>query len=246
MNFLKRALKEADMTQAHLAKTLGVTDVAVNQWVNGKHKVPEKRVAQIEDVLNISLAQHMVDYNQIEAQGRTAVGWAILWPVKCPLEGFDAVPTVPRSPEDYKRRVLLWSRALKATKSEIEAAILGHGLLEVEDLQTISVLCGMTASGILFADQAGFKMTESEAVSKAVRAARKSVTFSEAHKVLTEGRAEFNEQQLAQDVPRALEELEDAKPAADIEWWLEGAAAPDGFKGNGVAQELQGRFKSHG
>ena len=246
MRFLRQALKEANMTQAQLARNIGVSDVAVNQWVNGKHKVPDKRIAQIEDVLGVDLRAHVVDYETITEHGRTPVGWAILWPVRCPLEGFDSVPTVPRSAEDYQRRVLLWSRLLDATKSELEQAILGQGLLTMGDAQRIAEHCGMRTNAVIFSDQVGYRQSEADAVQDALGfCINEGVqTFSKAHQRLTQARADFNEEGLQADPGRAQGDLDDGEAIPDIKWWLEGGAAPEGFKGQGVGQDLTGRFKS--
>lgn len=52
---IKAILKQRNMTQSELAKRLNVSQVALSQWVTGKTKPRTYNVADISNVLGISL-----------------------------------------------------------------------------------------------------------------------------------------------------------------------------------------------
>ena len=251
MSALKKALTDAEMTQAQLADALGVTPVAVNHWVNGRAPIPEDRAYQIQELLNVDMDEVTVDYSTIWHQGRTPVGYAILFPLKCPLEGFNALGVKPRSPEDFRRRVTLWARHLGIPRGRVEAAIMGRGLLEPEYLVKVAEGAVPALNPAQFAAQAGFKASETQALQQTLKEAQDDITFAMAIERLKAGRDEWLGQGLRPDKKRAFEVLDNGQPLEDLDWWLIGLDAPEEFEDTVEArrtevQDLSGRFRSAG
>ena len=49
---LKKLLKKNERSQAWLARKLNVTSMTVNYWYNGINNIPEKKIEEIEGILN--------------------------------------------------------------------------------------------------------------------------------------------------------------------------------------------------
>jgi transcriptional regulator with XRE-family HTH domain len=51
----KELLKKADLTEAQLARRLGITPAAVNKWCKGKSSPPYSSLREIANFLNVSV-----------------------------------------------------------------------------------------------------------------------------------------------------------------------------------------------
>ena len=54
MSFLK-ARKAAGLTQAQVAKMLGITDATISQWENGETKPKTSRLAEVAKIYNCTI-----------------------------------------------------------------------------------------------------------------------------------------------------------------------------------------------
>lgn len=248
MSYLKKALQQAGVTQAELARSLGVSDGAVNHWVTGKRPIPEDRIPQIEGLLSTDLSGVVVNYETLLKDGRTPIGYAIMWSLDCPVEGWVAGQHVPRSAEDLKRRVKLWSRHLSITSGELEQVILGNQLIPLTDALVIGEQAQHVRNPVIFAEQVGYEIDERTQVTIALeKLADEAQTFAEAFNRLGEIRKAVMAAPLQHLPVRAAQDLDNGSKPDDIQWWLDGEEEPDGWKPPvNLGQNHDGRFKSGG
>ena len=237
------------MTQADLARRLDVTTGAVSHWVKGRSPIPEERLEEIEAILGADLSDLLIDYSTLLDEARTPVGYAILWPVKCPLYGPHSKHVVPRSEEDFKQRMGLWAKELGVSRQTLEDAVVHGALLPITKIEAIGDIATHIHNPKVLARQAGFQESEGAALYRAVQeVAEKANTFNEAVEMLHEERERWATQSLHTNVPHAEERLDNGNENDDIEWWLRGDPAPEEFMENitraQAAQDLTGRFKS--
>lgn len=244
MSSLREALKDNGMTQAALAEELGVTDAAVNHWVQGKRPIPEDRLPQIEMLLKVDLSEAVVDYGKLLEAGRTPVGYAILWPLRCPLDTKHFTEAAPRSAEDFKRRLSVWSTELGISRGLLEQAILGTALLPLAAVEKLGELVTHVHNPGIMASQVGFKQAEVDALIDALEAPEGWEDFDAALKALTLAKQAWLEQGLTADEARAKRVLDNGNTNDDIQWWLDGKDGPDIVKADSARQTLAGRFQS--
>lgn len=242
---LRAALDAAKMSQHGLAERIGVTPAAVNHWVSGKQPIPEGRIEQIEEVLGVGLRASLVDYETLLDDARTPLGFAILWMVPDPLVKAEGGHFSPRSAEDLKRRVLLWSRELGVTRGDLEQALLGNKLLPLDVVEQAAEIAPTILNPATLAPVVGFKEPEAVAVLTAAEEVQQAAnTFAEAEKILREERHDYESRGLRADVTRAAQALDNGNENDDIQWFLDGAMAPYDFEARPETEDLGGRFRS--
>ena len=67
---LKKIIKEAGYTQAQLAAQLGITNVKVNRYLNGKDKFPKVYADKLEEILFLSKEEKEYIFNKNTAEVR--------------------------------------------------------------------------------------------------------------------------------------------------------------------------------